>query len=112
MRSDEAETLATLQTLFAAIAELRQMIIRDLLDPGNYAHYQKTLAAAYDALVKVEDALDSIGTRLENEHWRIGSAFTELEPLLIKPRTRADAALEFFEQKMKRFERTFQQSNT
>ena len=109
MRSDEAETLAALQTLFAAIAELRQMDIRDLLDPGNYAHFQKTLASAYDALVKVEDALDSIGMRLENEHWRIGSAFAELTPLLIQPRTRADAVLDLFTQNMESFERRMQQ---
>lgn len=83
--------------------------IRDLLAPGKYAHYQQTLAAAYDALVKVEDALDGIGMRLENEHWRISSAFSELEPLLFQPRTRGDAALELFEQKIQRFEQRMQQ---
>lgn len=109
MRSDEAETLATLQNLFAMVAELGHMNIRDLLVPGNYAHYQQTLAAAYDALVKVEDALDGIGMRLENEHWRISSAFAELEPLLFQPRARGDAALELFEQKMQQFERRMEQ---
>ncbi len=78
------------------------MNIRDLLDPSRYVHYQKTLAAAYDALVKVEDALEGIAMRLENEHWCISSAFAELEPLLIQPHTRADAALELFEQSMER----------
>ena len=72
------------------------MDIRDLLEPGRYHHYKETLAAAYDALVTIEDALDSLGTKLENQHWRIDSAFEELSPLLIQPRSRLDAAMEAF----------------
>ena len=109
MHSDEGDTLAALQTLISKVAELGEMNIRDLLAPGRYAHYKETLAAAYDALVKLEDALDGIGMRLENQHWRISSAFAELEPLLIQPRTRGDAALELFEQSLERFERRIQQ---
>ena len=61
MSTADEETIAALQTLFANIAELGHINIRDLLTPGSYALYKATLDAAYDALVKVKDALDSLG---------------------------------------------------
>lgn len=84
------ETIAHLTALFATVAELGNMNIRDLLTPGKYEQYQATLDAAYDALVNVEDALDGLGLQLEYQHWRISSAFEELKPLLIQPRSPLD----------------------
>lgn len=104
MNQSEEETIVALRLLFAKIAELNAMNIRDLLLPGRYAEYRKALDAAYDSLVTVEDALDSLGMKLENQHWRISSAFEELTPLPIQPRNRTDDALELFEQDLQRWE--------
>src|ERR1700687_4930859 len=98
MSNSEEETVAALRLLFEKIAELSAMNIRDILIPGKYNEYKATLDAAYDSLVTVEDALDSLGMKLEYHHWRISSAFEELTPLLMQPRIRSDAALEAYEQ--------------
>ncbi len=105
MNTSEEETVAALRLLFAKLAELGQMDIREMLTPSKYEQFKATLDAAYDSLVNVEDALDSLGLKLENQHWRISSAFEELTPLLIQPRSRVDTALETFEQDMERFDR-------
>src|SRR5436309_1920375 len=104
MNQSEEETVAALRLLFTKIAELSQMNIREMLLPGKYAEYRKALDEAYDSLVAVEDALDSLGMKLENQHWRISSAFEELIPLPFQPRNRADTALELFEQELQRWE--------
>src|SRR5947209_2197179 len=104
MNQSEEETVAALRLLFAKIAELSQMNIREMLAPGKYGEYRAALDAAYDSLVFVEDALDSLGMKLENQHWRISSAFEELTPLPFQPRTRSDTALETFEQDLQRWE--------
>ena len=102
MRKTDEETIAALTLLLEKVAELGQIQVRDLLIPGRYQEYKATLDAAYDALVKVEDALDSLGMKLEYQHWRISSAFEEIKPLFLQPRSRVDIALETFEQNLAR----------
>ena len=110
MNNSEEETVAALRLLFAKIADLSSMDIREMLQPGKYKEYRSALDAAYDALVTVEDALDSLGWKLENEHWRIDSALSELKPMFLKQlRSRADEAIEVFEQDMLRWEHHQQQ---
>lgn len=105
----EEETVAALTLFFTKVAELGQMTIREMLTPGRYDHYKATLDAAYDALVTVEGALDSLGLKLEYQHWRISSAFEELTPFLMQTRSRVDIVLETFEQDIQRKERKFPQ---
>jgi hypothetical protein len=90
MSTFEEETVAALQSLFAKVEALKQINIRDLLHPNVYLHYEQTLQEAYNALTKVEDALTSLGMKLEYQHYRLGGAFDELKPLLIQPRSNAD----------------------
>lgn len=92
------ETIAALSTLFERVAALQEIHIRDLLLPDRYEAYRATLDAAYDALVQVEDALDTIGMKLEYQHWRISSAFEEIQPLLMRPRSPADTTLDSMQQ--------------
>ncbi len=109
MSPAEEETVAALTLLFTKVAELEQMSIREMLTPGRYDQYKATLDEAYDALVTMEDALNSLGTKLEYQHWRISSAFEELKPLSMQPRSLVDIALDTFEQDIQRKERKFQQ---
>jgi hypothetical protein len=46
----------------------------------------------------VEDALTSLGMKLEYEHFRLGGALDELKPLLINTRSPSDTIMEAFEQ--------------
>jgi hypothetical protein len=108
MSNSEEETVAALRLLFEKVAELSAMNIRDMLIPGKYHEFKATLDAAYDSLVTVEDALDSIGMKLEYHHWRISGAFEELTPLLIQPRIRSDAAIEAYGQIIKGKERWYE----
>jgi hypothetical protein len=96
----EEETVAALQSLFARVEALKQINIRDLLKPEVYIHYEQTLQEAYDALTKVEDALTSLGMKLEYQHYRLGGAVDELKPLLIDTRSDADKIMEVFEQRL------------
>ena len=96
MKKSEEETITALHTLFAKIETLRQISIRDILKPDVYSHYEQTLQEAYDALTTVEDALTSIGMKLEYEHFRLGAALDELKPLLIQPRSKSDTVMEEF----------------
>jgi hypothetical protein len=102
MSNSEEETVAALRLLFEKVAELSAMNIRDMLIPGKYNQFKATLDAAYDSLVTVEDALDSVGLKLEYQHWRISSAFEEIKPLLLQPRSLADTALETMQQDVDR----------
>jgi hypothetical protein len=104
MTTFEADTIAGLTTLFEKVNELSALNIRDLLLPDKYKEFGVTLDAAYDALVQVEDALDSLGMKLEYHHWRVSSAFEELTPFHVPPRSLADIAVEIFEQNMQRKE--------
>jgi hypothetical protein len=99
MNKSEEETVTALKNLFAKVESLRQINIRDILKPDVYFHYEQTLQEAYDALTTVEDALTSIGMKLEYEHFRIGGAVDELKPLMIQPRSNTDTIMEEFEKR-------------
>ena len=94
MKKSEEETITALKKLFAQVETLHQINIQDILKPDVYFHYEQTLQEAYDALTTVEDALTSIGMKLEYEHFRLGGAVDELKPLLILPRSNADKIME------------------
>ena len=100
MRTFEEETVTALRNLFAKIEILQQISIRDILKPDVYSHYEQTIQEAYDALTTVEDALTSLGMKLEYEHFRIGAALDELTPLLIEPHSKADTIMEEFHKRL------------
>ena len=83
MTEREAETLAALQTLFEQVAILQNINIAEMLDPARIQLYEKSIPVAYDTLVHVEDALSSLGDQLEYEHWRLGGAVEEIQPLIL-----------------------------
>jgi hypothetical protein len=100
MKKSEEETITALHSLFARVEALRQINIRDILKPDVYFRYEQTLQEAYDALTTVEDALTSLGMKLEYEHFRLGGALDELKPLLIHTRSTSDKIMEEFEQRL------------
>jgi hypothetical protein len=93
----EEKTITTLKTLFESVAALQNINIRDMLKPEIYRHYEQTLQAAYDALTQVEDAINSLGMKLEYQHLRLGGAVEELKPLLIQAHSKADELTARFE---------------
>jgi spore cortex formation protein SpoVR/YcgB (stage V sporulation) len=99
MSEFEEQTVLALRTLFDKVDILRHINIRELLKPNMYDHYEDTLQAAYDALTTVEDALTSVGMKLEYEHWRLGGAVEELKPLMIHTRSSSDLIMEVFEKR-------------
>jgi hypothetical protein len=100
MNTVEEETATALQSLFVKVETLRQVNLRDILKPDVYFLYEQTLQEAYDALTTVEDALTSLGMKLEYEHFRLGGALDELKPLLINTRTPSDKIMEVFEHRL------------
>jgi hypothetical protein len=100
MKKSEEVTITALHNLFTKVETLRQISIRDILKPDVYFHYEQTLQEAYDALTTVEDALTSLGMKLEYEHFRLGGALDELKPLLITTRSPSDTIMEAFEQRL------------
>ncbi|MGZ3644270.1 MAG: hypothetical protein ACXVCM_10495 [Ktedonobacteraceae bacterium] len=96
MKKSEDETVTALHNLFTKIETLQQISIRDILKPDVFSHYEQTLQEAYDALTTVEDALTSIGMKLEYEHFRLGGALDELRPLLIQSRSKSDTVMKEF----------------
>ncbi len=100
MKRSEEETITALHNLFARVEALRQINIRDILKPDVYFHYEQTLQEAYDALTTVEDALTSLGMKLEYEHFRLGGALDELKPLMVDTRSTSDKIMEAFEQRL------------
>jgi len=100
MKRFEEETVTALHNLFARVETLRQINIRDILKPDVYFLYEQTLQEAYDALTTVEDALTSLGMKLEYEHFRLGGALDELKPLLIDTRSTSDKIMEAFDQRL------------
>ena len=100
MKKSEEETVTALHNLFAKIETLHQINIRDILKPDVYSHYEQTLQEAYDALTTVEDALTSLGMKLEYEHFRLGGAVDELTPLMIQPRSNVDTIMEEFHKRL------------
>lgn len=99
MSDFEEQTVKALRTLFDKVTTLRQISIRDIMKPDIYSYYEQTLQAAYDALTTAEDALTSVGMKLEYEHWRLGGAVEELKPLMIDTRSPSDSIVEEFEQR-------------
>ena len=100
MKRFEEETVTALHSLFARVETLRQISIRNILKPDVYFLYEQTLQEAYDALTTVEDAITSLGMKLEYEHFRLGGALDELKPLLIDTRSTSDKIMEAFEQRL------------
>ena len=100
MKRFEEETVSALHSLFARVEALRQISIRDLLKPDVYFRYEQTLQEAYDVLTTVEDALTSLGMKLEYEHFRLGGALDELKPLMIDTRSTSDTIMEAFEEQL------------
>jgi hypothetical protein len=96
MKKSEEETITAIHNLYTKVETLRQISIRDILKPDIYFHYEQTLQEAYDALTTVEDALTSLGMKLEYEHFRLGGALDDLKPLLIQPRSQTDSIMEAF----------------
>ena len=79
---------------------LRQMDIREMLEPDKYYHYEDTLQAAYDALTTVKDAVSTLGMKLEYQHWRLGGAVEELKPLMIQTRSPSEIIKEEVEKRL------------
>jgi cell division FtsZ-interacting protein ZapD len=75
----EDKTIAALKTLFDMVDVLQRINIRDILKPEMYARYEKTLQAAYDPLTQVEHTINSLGMKLEYQHWRLGGAMEQLK---------------------------------
>jgi len=100
MSTFEEETVTSLQSLFAKVDTLARINLRDLLKPDVYYHYEKTLQEAYDALTTVEDALTTLGMKLEYQHSRLGGAVDELKPLMIQPYSPSDKIMEEFERRL------------
>jgi len=100
MSTFKEETVNSLQSLFTKVDTLARINIRDLLKPEVYYHYEQTLQEAYDALIEVEDALTTLGMKLEYQHFRLGGAVEELKPLLIQPHSPSDRIMEEFERRL------------
>jgi hypothetical protein len=100
MPTFEEDTVAALHALFAKVATLQQINIRDMLQPLVYHQYERNLQEAYDALTTVEDTLTKLGMKLEYQHYRLGGALDELMPLLIQPRSKADTVMEEFHKRV------------
>ena len=100
MNTFEEKTMTSLQSLFARVDTLSRFNIQDILKPDVYSQYEQTLQDAYDALTTVEDALTSLGMKLEYEHFRLGGALDELKPLLIQPHSPSDRIMEVFERRL------------
>jgi hypothetical protein len=99
MNEFEQQTANALKILFDKVNTLRQINIRDILKPETYELYEESIQAAYDALTTVEDALTSLGMKLEYEHFRLGGAVEELRPLMIQTRALSDTIMEEFERR-------------
>lgn len=100
MNNFEEETVTALRTLFDKVNTFRQITIREMLQPEIYHLYQVNLQAAYDALTTVEDALASVGMKLEYEHWRLGGAVEELAPLMVRLPSTTEKVMELVEGKI------------
>ena len=104
MSDFEERSINALRTLFEQVHTLQHINIRDILKPEIYRLYQNTLQQAYDSLTTVEDALTAIGMKLEYEHFRLGGALDELEPLMILPHSKSDRVMEILDAKMSAFD--------
>lgn len=100
MHDFEEETVTALRTLFDKVKTLRQIAIREMLIPETFQLYEENLQAAYDALTTVEDALASLGMKLEYVHWRLGGAVEELTPLMLHIPSTSEKVMELVEEKL------------
>ncbi len=96
----EELTVAALQNLFEKVETLQHIEIRDILKPDVYSLYEKTLQAAYDALSTVEDAVNALSMKLEQQHFQLGTAIEILEPLLNQTLSSYDISMEAIEKFM------------
>src|SRR2546421_12452190 len=101
MTTFEEHTFTALKDLFEKVETLRQMDIREMLEPDKYYLYENTLQEAYDALTTVEDALTTLGMKLEYQHFRLGGAVDELRPLMIQPRSNVERVMEVMNECMR-----------
>ncbi len=97
MSDFEELTIAALQNLFENVETLQHIEIRDILKTDVYFLYQKTLQAAYDALKTFENAVNALGMKLEQQHFRLGTAIEILEPLLNQTLSTYDLSMEVVE---------------
>ncbi len=93
MSDFEEQTINAIRTLFAKVQTLQHINIRDILKPEIYRLYEDTLQSVYDSLI-TEDALTAIGMKLEYQHFRLGGAADELQPLMIHPHSKSDRVME------------------
>jgi hypothetical protein len=107
MSDFEEQTINAFKNLFDKVETLRQMDIREMLEPDRFYLYEDTLQAAYDALTTVEDALTALGMKLEYEHFRLGGAVDELRPLMIQPRSNVDRVMEAMNERMRHLDIQF-----
>jgi hypothetical protein len=107
MSDFEEQTFTALRNLFEKVETLRQMDIREMLEPDKYYLYEDTLQAAYDALTTVEDAVTTLGMKLEYQHWRLGGAVDELRPLMIQSRSNIDRVMEVMNEGMRHLDIQF-----
>lgn len=100
MHDFEEETVIALKNLFDKVKTLQHITIREMLIPETYHLYDEKLQAAYDALTTVEDALASVGMKLEYEHWRLGGAVEEFTPLMLHIPSASEKVMELLEEKL------------
>jgi hypothetical protein len=100
MNDFEEHTVTALKNLFEKVETLGQMDIREMLEPERYYFYKDTIQAAYDALTIVEDALNTLGMKLEYQHFRLGGAVEELESLMIQTRSPSNLIMEALEKRL------------
>jgi len=107
MSNFEEHTVTALRNLFVKVETLGHMDIREMLEPDTYYLYENTLQEAYDALTTVEDALTTLGMKLEYQHWRLGGAVDVLRPLMIQPRSNIDTVMEAMNERMRHLDIQF-----
>ena len=107
MSDFEEQTFIALRNLFEKVENLQHMDIREMLEPDRYYLYEDTLQEAYDALTTVEDALTTLGMKLEYQHWRLGGAVDELRPLIIQPQSNVDRVMEAMNERMRHLDIQF-----
>jgi spore cortex formation protein SpoVR/YcgB (stage V sporulation) len=100
MHDFEEETVIALKILFDKVKTLRHITIREMLVPETYHLYEENLQATFDALTTVEDAIASVGMKLEYEHWRLGGAVEELTPLMLHIPSASEKVMELVEDKL------------
>jgi hypothetical protein len=100
MSEFEEQSINAFRTLFEKVDTLRHIHIQDIVKPEVYQLYEDTLQHAYDAMTRVEDALTALGMKLEYEHFRLGGAVDELQPLMIHPRSKSEKVMEILVEKM------------